>query len=70
MSVYAGRAKLKDAAKVLQTRWNNTRSMWRDNVAMEFEDKHIQPMISSLRKAQEAMERMDMIIARVRRDCE
>ena len=69
MSVYAGRAKIKNASKELRIRWNETRSLWQDEVGRAFEERHLDPLLSKLRKAEEAMLHMDEMLNQLRRDC-
>ena len=69
MSVYAGQAKIKEASKELRVRWNNTKSLWRDEVSRQFEEKHLDPLLLKLRKAEEALSHMDAVLNQLRRDC-
>ena len=69
MSVNAGYAKLKQAAKLLQRHWNETRMIWRDENSRHFEENCLQPMFTSIRTAEKALGHMDDIMAKVRRDC-
>ncbi len=70
MSLQAGQASLNKAAKVLFARWYETRASWRDQVAQEFEDRYITPLMRDLKTAQEAMDHMGAILTQVRNDCE
>ena len=70
MSLQAGHASLKKAANDLFVCWSEVRSSWRDEVAQEFEDRFITPLLRDIRMAQEAMARMASVLAQVRSDCE
>jgi len=70
MSVRAGQAKLNRAAKELFARWDAVKSAWQDEVRVKFEENHLAPLQSELRKAEGAMAHMDAILNQVRRDCE
>jgi len=70
VSLQAGQASLNKASKVLFARWNETRTLWRDEVAQEFEDRYIAPLMRDLRAAQEAMDHMAAVLTQVRHDCE
>lgn len=70
MSVMSGRAKLKEAAKELFARWNQTRSIWRDEVAQQFEEDVLDPLVTHLRGAESAMDHMETVMNQLRRDCE
>ena len=70
MSVQAGSAKLKRAAKDLQTRWNETRYDWHDENSRQFEEHFLKPLFARLRTAEHALGNMSEILNKVRRDCE
>jgi hypothetical protein len=70
MSLQAGQASLNKASKMLFARWGETRSLWRDEVAQEFEDRYITPLMRDLRVSQEAMDHMAAVLTKVRHDCE
>jgi hypothetical protein len=69
MSVYAGQAKIKKVSKDLRARWHETRSLWRDEVSRSFEEKHLEPLLIKLHKAEEALLHMDAVLNHLRRDC-
>jgi len=69
MSVYSGRAKIKEASKKLRASWGNTRSLWRDEVSRQFEERQLDPLLLKLQKAEEALAYMDNVLSQLRRDC-
>lgn len=69
MSLQAGQANLKKAANDLIVRWGEVRASWRDEVAQEFEDRYVNPLMRDIRVAQEAMARMAGVLTQVRSDC-
>ena len=70
MSVGAGHATVKRAAKDLLARWRTTQSTWRDENSRKFEENYIEPFMSKLRTAEAALGHMDMVLGQIRRDCE
>lgn len=70
MSLQAGQASLNKAARVFLARWHEARALWRDQVAQEFEDQYVTPLLRDLRTAQEAMDHMAAVLTQVRQDCE
>ena len=69
MSVHAGQAKLKTAAKNLAARWQGVKMTWRDDQSRQFEEKYVASLLARLRTAEAAMGHIDMILSQVRRDC-
>ena len=69
MSVDAGQARIQRAAKDLLVRWETTRSVWRDDVSNRFDDIFMTPLAVSLRAAEEALNRMGMILQQLHQDC-
>lgn len=70
MSVSAAHAKLKKASKDLVSRWTQTRLAWQDEVSAQYEERHLAPVLSRLRTAEQAMARMDALLAQLHKDCE
>lgn len=69
MGVYASQAQLKQAAKDLGLRWSRTREYWRDENARQFEKKYLDKLHAKLSACEQALQRMDVILGQVRRDC-
>ncbi len=70
MSLNATRARLEQLAKELFRNWDETKAVWRDSRAQEFEEKFIPELSTRLRQAEEAMEKLDQLISKVREDCD
>jgi hypothetical protein len=69
MSVTVGRAKLKTSLRDLLARWEETKQVWHDARAAQFEQQFIEPLEPQARSALAAMDRMAAIIAQAERDC-
>jgi hypothetical protein len=69
MSVNAGHAKLRRASKDLLVRWQGARAAWRDENSRRLDEILVQPLLSNLRTAEIAMEHMEVVLNRIRRDC-
>ena len=69
MSVNAGHARLREASKDLLVHWNDIRAVWRDENSQRFEEAWVEPLLSSIRTARIAMEHMETVLQRIRRDC-
>ena len=69
MSLGSSRTRLKAALKELQIRWEQARTMWDDAQSRDFEKQYLEPLEPRIRGTMTAMEKMEGILARVRRDC-
>ncbi len=70
MSLQTGQAGLNKASKAFVVRWNEARTLWRDQVAQEFEDRYVTPLLRDIRSALEAMDHMAGVLTQVRHECE
>ena len=70
MSFNTGQTRLHDALKDLLGRWDGVRQKWSDDVAVKFEEKHLDPLAANVRSATEAMGDMAALLTLARRDCE
>jgi len=69
VSLGSARTRLKTSLKELQVRWDQVRARWDDVQSRDFEKTFLEPMEPRIRSAMTAMEKMEGILARVRRDC-
>ena len=70
MSLHGSRARVASLSKDLISRWNETRSYWRDAKAQEFEEKYLRELMANVNSAVTAMEKMDLLLNRIHTDCE
>jgi hypothetical protein len=63
-------AKLTDARKKLLAQWDSTQSDWNDAVSRRFGEKYLTPMEKNIQVAIAAMEQMQDVLRRIKRDCE
>ncbi len=69
MSMGVSRARLKAAMKELLVHWDLVKTKWDDPVSADFEKKFLGTLDPKVRAAASAMEKMEGILAQVRRDC-
>ena len=62
-------ARLREAAVMLRTSWEIAGRTWTDSQHRRLDERFIQPLEHALRTAESAIEVMDEILIRVRRDC-
>jgi len=70
MSLSDSKARLTGATKGLLARWEDTRVSWLDAKSVEFEAKYLRQLKSESDKAVSAMEEVEKILSKVRKDCE
>ncbi len=69
MSLHS-RHQLTGLTKDLLRHWEQTRQAWQDRKADDFERDYLKELEPSVNRAVHAMEKLDAIFAKVRRDCE
>jgi hypothetical protein len=69
MGVHEGRGKLTKAMKELMFRWTETRSVWNDAMARQFEERYITPLQIDLKNAVSAMDHMSGLLQQIRHEC-
>ncbi len=70
MSAFGSKSKLLAAAKELSLKWQDTRTYWRDEKAAEFERQYLSELFINVDKAVAVMEKLDELLAKIRKDCE
>jgi hypothetical protein len=70
MSARVGAANLEEAVRELSRSWQETRNYWRDQKALEFERAYLEKLPHAIVHAKQIMEEMDLLLRKVRHDCE
>ena len=70
MSMSTSRTRVVASLKELHARWSDIRTCWRDTVAQDFEKEFIAPLEGRVRASASAMEQMNELLVRARRDCQ
>lgn len=65
----AGAARLKHAMKALHEHWDQTREMWVDKNAQDFEKNHLVPLEQQVENARRGMDKIQEILQKIRTDC-
>jgi thymidylate synthase len=63
-------SRLAAVTKDLWVNWQQTRESWSDAKAMEFEQKYLRELMNSVDKTVGAIEQLDKLIAKIKKDCE
>ena len=70
MSLAAGRYQLANAFKSLKQEWTGTENVWRDIVRQDFSDDHWDPLAARVASVLSAMDRLDLALQQMKKDCE
>jgi hypothetical protein len=62
--------RLVSLTKGLATRWDEARNYWKDTKSLEFEQRYIAELFANVDKTVTVLEKLDEILAKVRKDCE
>lgn len=65
----SGRARLNNALKTLRAQWDNSADRWRDQVRLDFEREHVEPVLSQAERTLQAMDELVDLLGRIQRDC-
>ena len=66
----SGRHHLTVLTKDLLRHWGETRQVWQDRKAEDFERDYLKELEPSVRRAVDAMEKLEAIFEKMRGDCE
>jgi hypothetical protein len=70
MSVRSAFGQLEHARKGLLAQWETTRLSWNDENARRFDRDVMEPLMIQIQQMEEALNRLDVVLRRVQRDCE
>jgi hypothetical protein len=70
MNTSTSAANLAQAMKNLSVDWQQTRAEWRDAKAIEFDDTYLEVLPQQVARATAAIEELESLLKKVRRDCE
>jgi hypothetical protein len=66
----ASGARLGAITKQLSVEWQQTKEYWADAKSLEFEQKYMQELISSVDKTVTVIDQLDKLLSKIRHDCE
>lgn len=70
MSLNSTRTRLTTLTKQLAIRWQETREQWHDARALDFEKRHLDELFNRVNNAASSLEELEVVLAKIRRDCE
>ena len=70
MSLNASKSRLDAISKELSVHWEQTKNYWRDQKALDFEQKYLDELFRYSTKTILVLEKLEEILKKVRSDCE
>lgn len=70
MNLQANKSTLMAVSKELNQNWQQVKDKWQDTKQNEFERTYIETLQVNINMAVEAMEKLDKVLTKIRRDCE
>jgi len=70
MSAAANASNLAQAARELANEWQQTKSYWHDVKSQDFEQTYIEPLPGHVERAIMVMAEIDLILKKIRSECE
>jgi len=63
-------ARLSGVTKELWNQWQQTKTSWRDQKALEFEERYLADLISSVDRTVTVIEQLEKLMNQIKKDCE
>jgi hypothetical protein len=70
VSLSGSKSRIVGVTKELSLRWAETKDDWRDAKCQEFEKRYMQELFARVDRAVLVIEKLDEVLAKVRKDCE
>ena len=70
MSLSGSKSRIVGVTKELSLRWAETKDDWRDAKCQEFHQRYMQELFARVDRAVLIIEKLDEVLAKVRKDCE
>ena len=70
MSLNGNKSRLTALTKNISLRWAETKDHWRDAKSAEFDRRFMQELFPRVNKAAAAVEKLEELLNKIRKDCE
>jgi hypothetical protein len=70
MSAGASKARLTGITQQLSLQWTETKNHWRDARSHEFELRYMQELTAHVERALTVIDKLDVMLKKIRNDCE
>ncbi|MDB6132714.1 MAG: hypothetical protein JWM59_957 [Verrucomicrobiales bacterium] len=61
---------LETATRDMMAAWARTQDQWRDQKSRQFEESHLAPLPGLLAQSREALSNLEIILRKIKHDCE
>lgn len=68
--MHASGSRLEAITKELRVQWMLTKDYWADAKSQEFEQRYLQELFATVDKTVAAIEQIDKLVTKIRKDCE
>ena len=68
--MHASGSRLEALTKELRVQWLHTKDYWSDAKSQEFEQRYLHELFATVDKTVSAIEQIDKLVGRIRKDCE
>ena len=70
MNLSSNKSRLTALAQEISARWSNTKAQWRDERCAKFDQRFMVELFPRVNQATAALDKMDELFKRIRKDCE
>ncbi len=70
MTLSGTRSRVVALTRSLATRWDETRNYWKDAKSLELEQRYLTELFAGVERTITVLEKLDELLAKVRKDCE
>lgn len=70
MNLSGNKSRLNALTRELALKWDDTRTYWRDAKSLEFERRYLRELFAGVDKTITVIDKLDLLLAKVRKDCE
>jgi len=70
MNLNGNKSRILGLTKEISLRWEETRNHWHDAKGAEFDRRFMQELFARVNKASAAIEKLEELCKRIRKDCE
>ena len=70
MNLSGTKSRLAGVTKELSLRWTETKYSWRDAKSQEFQHRYLEELFAQVDRSLTALEKLDVLLDKVRKDCE
>ncbi len=70
MNLNGNKSRMQGLTKDISLQWTNTKNHWRDSRSADFDRSYMQELLPRVNQAAGAIEKLEELFKRIRKDCE